>query len=242
MKRYDIERAVLAADLPGPSVTIMLALCTRIWRDEGIIPPDRQPSLTELARDCSLSRSTVMRHLNDPLERAGWVIRIRPPMWLARTEHVTTAYAMQVPEGYAQARRRRRRGLGADPGESGRTAEQELAARDEQARRAALHIPDESDSRRSSPDDDPDLALARIARAELAAITGRQIPMATAAEAVRLVLGGRTPRSPEAYLRRALRDKPHRFLPPDPGPPPLRDYEARVAQQIQHDREREGQS
>ena len=32
MRRYDIERAVLAASLPGPSVALMLTLCTRIYR------------------------------------------------------------------------------------------------------------------------------------------------------------------------------------------------------------------
>jgi hypothetical protein len=136
MRRYEIERAVLAADLPGPSVAIMLTLCTRIWADQGIIPPAAQPSLNRLAADTGFDRSTIMRHLR-LLELAGWVSRIRPPVHLARTLHVTTAYAMRVPGGYAQARGSAHRGLGALTGEARRAAAEALAAQDADARRAA---------------------------------------------------------------------------------------------------------
>lgn len=137
MRRYDIERAVLAASLPGPSVALMLTLCTRIYRDEGVIPPAEQPSLTRLAADTGYDRSTVIRHLAE-LEAAGWVIRIRPPKWLAQTVHATTAYAMRVPPGYAQARGTLPRALGARSGEARRLAAQALAAQADEARRAAL--------------------------------------------------------------------------------------------------------
>jgi hypothetical protein len=137
MRRYDLERAVLAAELPGPSVALMLALCTRIYADLGIIPPANQPSLNRLAADVGYDRSTVMRHLT-LLERAGWLTRIRPPVHLARTLHATTNYAMHVPRGYAQARGRLPRGLGALTGEARRMAEQALAAQAEEARCAAL--------------------------------------------------------------------------------------------------------
>jgi DNA-binding MarR family transcriptional regulator len=136
MRRYDIERAVLAAPLPGPSVAIMLTLCTRIYADQGIIPPAEQPSINRLAADTGYDRSTIMRHLND-LEQDGWVIRIRPPVWLAQQLHATTAYAMKVPNGYAQASRAQQRALGALTGEARRLAHEALAARDAEARRAA---------------------------------------------------------------------------------------------------------
>ena len=136
MRRYDIERAVLAAPLPGPSVAIMLTLCTRIYADQGLIPPAEQPSINRLAADTGYDRSTVMRHLND-LEHEGWVIRIRPPKWLAQQLHATTAYAMKVPNGYAQASRNGHRALGALTGEARRLAAEALAARDAEARRAA---------------------------------------------------------------------------------------------------------
>jgi hypothetical protein len=54
---------------------------------------------------------------------------------------------------------------------------------------------------------------------ELAVMTGRAITEATAAEAVRQVLDGRTVRNPAAYLRRALRANPERWAPPRALPP-----------------------
>lgn len=138
MRRYDIEHAVLAAELPGPSVALMLALCTRIWVDEGLIPMNQQPSLSRLAADTGYDRSTVMRHLND-LETDGWVTRIRPPVDLARRLHVTTAYAMAVPPGYAQARGTGHRALGALTGDARRAAAKALEAQADEARRASGH-------------------------------------------------------------------------------------------------------
>jgi DNA-binding transcriptional ArsR family regulator len=137
MKRYEIERAVLGARLPGPSVAIMLALCTKIWKDEGMIPPAEQPSLTRLAAETGYDRSTIIRHLSS-LEAAGWVVRIRPAKWLAQQFHATTAYAMRVPAGYQQARGALHRGLEARSGEARRTAADALAAHAAEARRAAL--------------------------------------------------------------------------------------------------------
>lgn len=161
MRRYDIERAVLAASLPGPSVAIMLTLCTRIYRDEGIIPPAEQPSLTRLAADTGYDRSTIIRHLA-LLERAGWVIRVRPPKWLAQTVHATTAYAMRVPPGYAQARGSLPRALGARSGEARRTAAQALAAQHEEARRAALgELGDTGGAARGGPPHSTDTAETR---------------------------------------------------------------------------------
>lgn len=136
MRRFELERAVLAAELPGPSVGLMLALCTRIYRDEGIIPQHEQPSLSQLAADTGWDRSTVIRHLAQ-LERAGWLIRTRPPAWLARQLHVTTSYAMRIPDGYPQASGSTRPGLVALRGEARRTAQLGLVAHEAEARRAA---------------------------------------------------------------------------------------------------------
>jgi DNA-binding transcriptional ArsR family regulator len=171
MRRYEIERAVLAAPLPGPSVTIMLSLCTRIFKDEGVIPPGQQPSLSRLAADTGYDRSTVMRHLAQ-LEREGWVIRIRPPAWLARQLHVTTSYAMQIPpEGYPQARGSGHQALGARSGEARRAATRALAAHEAEARRAALReLGDDAAGARGSPPHKPDTTDNRQAEGgELAA-------------------------------------------------------------------------
>lgn len=136
MRRFDIERAVLAAELPGPSVGIMLSLCTRIYRDEGIIPQREQPSLSRIASDTGWDRSTVIRHLAQ-LEAGGWLTRTRPPLWLARQLHVTTSYALRVPDSYPQASGSGPLGLVALRGEARRLALQALEAHEAEARRAA---------------------------------------------------------------------------------------------------------
>jgi hypothetical protein len=128
MRRYDIERAALAARLPGPQVAIVLALCTRIYRDQGMIPPAGQPSYNQLAADTGYHRSTIIRHVRR-LEQAGWVIAIRPPAWQARQHHITNSYAMQAPANYPQARG----GLVAQRDQAGSTAHLGLVAQRDQA-------------------------------------------------------------------------------------------------------------
>lgn len=246
MRRYEIERAVDRAALPGPSTGIMRALCSRINAKTGTIPGHAQPSLSQLAALAGYDRSTVMRHLN-LLETAGWVIRIRPPAWLARSQHVTTAYAMQVPAGYPQARRRGEPRHAADREEARRAAAEALAARDSEADRAAADPHDASEpapggtaphttdstteaferqEQRSSSaaivDDDPQLRaqLAQTAMAEIRELTGRALTLRQAAEVVRVVLAGRRVKHHEAYLRKALRDDPQRYLPAASSLPP----------------------
>jgi|ERR1035441_590012 hypothetical protein len=226
MKRYELERAVEHAALPGPAKGILFVLCARISARDGSIPDRYQPSLSMLAAHSGYSRSTVMRHLNG-LERDGWVARDRPEKPLSRAEHLTTAYTMSVPEGYPQARVTRHRGLGSRGAMARVTADQELGspaatelgspAAPIQKRRQKNVLQPRDD------DDDSQSELVDIARRELAALTGREVPYSTAAEAVRLVLDGRAVASPAAYLRRALRDQPRRYLPAASGPPNVRD-------------------
>jgi DNA-binding transcriptional ArsR family regulator len=223
MKRYEIERAVDRAQLPGPSVGLMRALLARINAKSGVIPPEAQPSLSQLASLTGYSRSTAMRHLN-VLEDQGWVIRIRPPLWLARTQHVTTAYAMRVPPRYPQARRRGEPRLGAELDAARARAERELAAQEDLARRAADHETEgetdttDIDRGAAAPDDD----LEVIAMKELQALTGKPVGLATGAAAVRLVLAGRSVRNPVAYLLKVLREDPARYMPAPSGPPRFR--------------------
>lgn len=239
MKRYEIERAVGRAQLPGPSKSIMRALLARINAKTGTIPGEHQPSLSQLASLSGYDRSTVMKHLN-ALEKAGWVIRIRPPMWLARTQHVTTAYAMRIPDGYPQARRRGEPRHAADREQARRAAAQALAARDSEADRAAADpldagpggpdrtaapvtdMPTEEvltdQGQESSPagiDDDPQLraSLAKTAIEEMRELTGRTLTLTQATGVVRLVLGGRRVKHHDAYLRKTLRTDPQRYLP-----------------------------
>lgn len=233
MKRYEIERAVQRAQMPGPSVAIMHVLCTRIHAESGIIPPGAQPSLNSLAAMAGYSRSTIVRHLGK-LERTGWVTRVRPPAWLARTRHATTAYAMHVPIGFPQARRRGEPALGAQRAEARTAEEQELGARDAEARAAALRNTEVSTEETkvidrgaagAAADDDIQLRreLEKAAADELRQLTGKTISNKAAAAAVRLVLDGRKVRDPRAYLIKALRDDPQRYVPKSSGPPQFRD-------------------
>jgi hypothetical protein len=219
MRRYEVERAVLGARLPAPQVAIMLALLTRQYGAEDAIPEGRQPSITQLALDTGLDRSTVVRHL-PRLERLGWLVIKRPAVWEARTLHRTSAYSPTVPGGYPQAGRSQRPGLGAASDQAGGAVPPGLGAPGDQAGRTAPHVlEDEREGDHRQSDDD----LTRIAVTELAVMTGRAITEATAAEAVRQVLDGRTVRNPAAYLRRALRANPERWAPASSLPPRVAD-------------------
>ena len=46
MKRYELERAVEHAALPGPAKGILFVLCARISARDGSIPDRYQPSLS----------------------------------------------------------------------------------------------------------------------------------------------------------------------------------------------------
>ena len=230
MQRYELERHVDQADLPGPEKAILRMLLSRIHARTGTIPAHAQPSLSVQASLTGYHRSTVMRHLS-ALEKAGWITRDRPGPWLARARHLTTAYTIHAPESYPQARRRGGQGLGAERAGARRTEEQGLGAERAGARRRAPHKTERFTERRqtsSSGDGDGCGSLDQIARDELAALTGRQVSIRTAAEAVRLILAGRSPRNPQAYLRRALRADPARYAPPPSGPPPFRDLDPRT--------------
>lgn len=66
-----------------------------------VIPEDRNPSLSELADQTGLGTATVKRHLT-LLEEGGWVVRDRPTVVAARTEHARTGY--QITQGLGSER------------------------------------------------------------------------------------------------------------------------------------------
>lgn len=225
MRRFEIERAVLRAQLPAPSVAIMLVLCTRMSARDGAIPRDHQPSLTWLAEASGQDRRTVMRHLAQ-LEAAGWLARDRPRRADAARYHITTAYDLAIPGAYQQARGTHSLAPGAHGPRSRGAGPPGPGAGHAEARGAAPHSQRETGEGQTSSGTAGD-DLATIAQSELAALTGRQVPARTAAEAVRLILDGRQVRNPAAYLRRALRADPARYAPAPSGPPPFRELRER---------------
>lgn len=90
-----IQRAVLESDLPAPARLLMLTLLVRADFKTGIVPAEHTRSLSELATDTDLGRSTVARMLN-MLEASGWVERDRPDVVAARSEGARTEYRLKV--------------------------------------------------------------------------------------------------------------------------------------------------
>lgn len=208
MGRYDDERAILASGLPVISRAILLTLATRVNARSGTIPAEHSPSIGRLARMTGASRASVKRHLR-ALEAAGWLVRDRPPAELARREHRTTAYTI-TPPGMAHG------GPGhSSPGATARPTPGRALGSPE-AGPLAHRGPQETETGTDRPTETQhhggDDSLRTIARTELATLSGRKITDSDAAAAVRLVLDGRDVARPAAYLRRALRADPGRFI------------------------------
>lgn len=95
--RWQITRAVRASDLPAPSRLIMLTLADVAEVGTAEIPARWTPSLSVLARETGLNRSTVQRHLA-ALDEAGWIERTRPDAH-AQWEGERTRYRLTLPRG-----------------------------------------------------------------------------------------------------------------------------------------------
>jgi len=167
-----------------------------------------QPSLTDLARDSGRDRRTVMRYLSR-LERDGWVIRKRPPIALARKEHLRTQYAIGIP----QARDTTPPGLeAAEPGPRG-LMPRELGTPGPEAggttpRRSSV-------SSRSSEEDLN--AIIEIIRERDGIAVGPE----WAARVLEQITGARGIRNPAAYARRVIKGAPPGTYAPHQGPPPF---------------------
>lgn len=94
--KWEVNRAVRASNLPAPSRLIMLTLSDIAVAGTAEIPPKHTPSLTVLARETGLGRSTVAEHLA-LLEEGGWIVRTRPDVAAARLRGERTCYRLAVP-------------------------------------------------------------------------------------------------------------------------------------------------
>lgn len=77
---------------------IMFVLIHRADTGSGTIPPEFSPSLSTLASETGLGRSTVAERLNH-LEEAGWVGRVRPTKHEQLRHNATTAYVLAPGRG-----------------------------------------------------------------------------------------------------------------------------------------------
>jgi DNA-binding Lrp family transcriptional regulator len=91
--RWEVERSVLASDLPPTARLVALTLLAFSDNGSPIVSRKHGPSLTALARCTGLGRSTVARELNR-LETEGWLKRERPDMASARSVGARTGYTL----------------------------------------------------------------------------------------------------------------------------------------------------
>jgi DNA-binding transcriptional ArsR family regulator len=94
--RWRVTRAVRGSTLPAPAKLIMHVLADVADVGTAEIPPNRTPSLTVLARETGLGRSTVTTHLR-ALEAAGWIVRTKPTTAEALGQYERTRYQLCVP-------------------------------------------------------------------------------------------------------------------------------------------------
>lgn len=111
--RWQITEAVRRSELPAPSRLIMFVLADMANVGTAEIPPQFSPSLTVLARETGLGRSTVAEHLSK-LEEAGWLKRSQPSK-LAQGMQERTCYFLKLPDHIAQEEDFSSPGAGLDP-------------------------------------------------------------------------------------------------------------------------------
>jgi hypothetical protein len=95
--RWEVERALRSSGLHPNARFVAMMLLSRADAGTAEIPSRFSPSLSVLAADTGLARSTVAVALN-ALEASGWVTRARDAA-RARAEKLPTGYRLHVPDG-----------------------------------------------------------------------------------------------------------------------------------------------
>ncbi|GIG57103.1 hypothetical protein Lfu02_14750 [Longispora fulva] len=98
MTHQRLKAALRGSELPAVARHLMLTLLTYCEDDTLVLAAADSPSVTELAEDTGLNRSTVRRHLA-ALDDDGWLTRQHPDRRAARARGLVIAYVLQVPEG-----------------------------------------------------------------------------------------------------------------------------------------------
>jgi biotin operon repressor len=200
--RFDIERALLASDLPSKSRHICHVLCIHVDARSNMILPQHQPSLTVLATETGISRRSIMRHLN-VLERRGWIVRKVPTKHDQRTKHARTYYQVGIPQA--------RDTLPLDDRIARDTEALGLGSPDPEARVTVAHR--SSESSRSS-DADLNTIIETIEASE-----GIRVDEAWAARVLEQIAGARDIRHRGAYARRVILAAPTGTYSPHTAPP-----------------------
>lgn len=204
--RWDVERAVLASDLQPMAKLVLLVLLVRA--DARTLDTGKfSPSLSVLADDTGLDRSTVRRYLAR-LECDGWVVRHRPPVAEARSKKARTRYVLRDPtRGTVPPENG---GLGAHSPQARGTQPPELGAENTMARGTVPLRSDQSDQGQISSQ-----VTTRIVDL-IHELSGQRVSDAYAADVARRIGPGK--RDTLAYVERCIRNDPARFT-PTPQPP-----------------------
>lgn len=94
--RWRIEDALKRSDLTAPQRLILLVLLTLVDVATGVVPAERSPSYTTLAKDTGLSRRSVVDGVKQ-LERSGWLIVRAPARADQLSKRARNEYVVQVP-------------------------------------------------------------------------------------------------------------------------------------------------
>ncbi len=100
-EKWKVNRAVRAAPadvLPSPQKLIMLVLSDIADAGTAELPPSRNPSTAQLARETGMGVSTVKKH-RAALQASGW-IAYTPPTLEQQKRHEPGTYRLRVPEGH----------------------------------------------------------------------------------------------------------------------------------------------
>lgn len=228
--RFDVERAVLASDLPSLDRLVMLVLLTHADVDPVSIPAKFTPSLTGLASESGLDRTTVQRRLRR-LEAGGWIIRQPPPVEQSR-KGVRTRYQLAVPVGAHGTYPVGAGGtqLGAQGTQGGCTCHLPVDA-DSTLPRCPVHpmsihpyVANQSNPRASGGSRNGTRPPAWLEKAVdvvaegLTAATGRAYDRRDITDSVTSFLGGKKVTNPGAYIRKCADENPMQFEPT--GMPP----------------------
>ena len=95
-EKWKVNRAVRASDLPAFSRLIMMVLSDIADTGTAELPPGRNPSTAQLARETGIQSLTSVRKHRVALEKAGWIL-YTPPTVEQQARHKPGTYKLRVP-------------------------------------------------------------------------------------------------------------------------------------------------
>lgn len=222
--RFDVERAVRSSDLPTLERLLLFVLLQHADNDSSVIHPRFTPSLTALASETGMDRTTVARNLRR-LETKGWLTRQAPPVEQSR-KGVRTRYQLAVPvvapRHQVVAPRHQASGttppgvVAQDHMPSGPTPPMFSKSLDD-THSTTRDARGSGGSRNGKPGPAWLDGAVEFVTERLTAVTGRSYDRRDITESVTSFLRGKTVSNPGGYVRKSADKNPLQFE-PTPGP------------------------